>query len=125
MGTDIEFHLSNIFKTHVTGDLVDFAEDHESKVVMFNYIYQVRWVTATKTAMEKIIHNFPEMIGHFTRVMNDKEGFSKATRKKAGTLSDKFARKNTAILMIYNLDVQDGFSKASLISQSNGESGKC
>ena len=64
------------------------------------------------------------MIQHFKRVMNDKDTFSKATRKKAMKLSDKFARKNTAILILYNLDVQDGFSRASLISQTNGESGK-
>ena len=108
------------------GWLNDYLKENDYKPFKLNYIDEVRWVASHRSAVKKIYDHLPELIGHLTEIVNNREPTPseslKKTKKKAQQIFDFLTDKNAILLMVFNLDAQAVFQKQSLVFQSNEES---
>ena len=85
---------------------------------------QVRWVTSHKSALERIWRNHKMMMLHLDTIITRTAEFTESTRDKARDLKNYFLSSTTMLLINFNLDVMQEFSRQSLIFQINDQSSK-
>ena len=55
------------------GWLNDYLKENDYKPFKLNYIDEVRWVASHRSAVKKIYDHLPELIGHLTEIVNNRE----------------------------------------------------
>ena len=105
------------------GDLHDFAEHHNARLVALTYIYDVRWVTSHKDAMQRVVTNIPVFVPHMDLVVRNLDRSWKAgTVATARELRGFYTARNVVILIVFQTDVLEEFSRVSLLFQSDDQS---
>ena len=96
----------------------------KSKFLVYAFHFQVRWVTSHKSALERIWRNHKMMMLHLATIIARTTEFKETTRDKARDLKNYFLASTTMLLINFNLDVMQEFSRQSLIFQINDQSSK-
>ena len=81
-------------------------------------------VTSHKESLEKVLKNYPVIIPHFHRVMENTGMFKTAAIVQALELEEFYIARNTLLIIVFNLDVMEAFSQRSLEYQSNDQCSK-
>ena len=81
-------------------------------------------VTSHKESLEKVLKNYPVIIPHFARVINNPGMFKTAAVDQAVELEEFYTARNTLLIIVFNLDVMEAFSLRSLEYQSNDQCSK-
>ena len=81
-------------------------------------------VTSHKESLEKILKNYPVIMPHLDRVIENPEMFKVGAVHQAVELSLFYSARNTLLIIVFNSDVQEEFSRRSLEFQNNDQCSK-
>ena len=70
---------------------------------MLNQVFDVRWVSSHKLALEQIIRQYTLLVKHLMYVTNDLPEFGQKAVNKANGHLEFFGSRSTPLFMIFNL----------------------
>ena len=83
-----------------------------------------RWVSAHRQVLMKLHYNYRALVPFFDNVKGDLATFGKGAVEQAAELYDFMVAKNAPLLLIFALDLMQGFHVINMLYQRHDQSSK-